>query len=317
MSFGLKTSGFDQSLSVSSEIATMVFMGKATRVTGTGLTYFGADQGATSLTCSGMGVCGGGSVTISLTPSNDNGVFTYSIASPNKPAVFINSTNVSIFGTVFGIANSGTTGANGWPLWYIKVCVSYPTGLRENALPSVSVYCFDRIPNVAPAGYGLALYNASGDLTFSSAYKPLKVKDILLISSSNTPASLGNIIYNKSYLTNPVTPALSITKPAFLNVEWGRYQVFTGGGGVNVCTQFTQIGFSITCVQCGINYANWNQTFLTGGINVNATQTDIVVNLIGQIPGAITCGNSGIPNYYIKNEALPVYIPVINGGDYD
>jgi len=315
MSFGITAYGHDNSVSLSSEVPAMVFMGKATRVTGTGLTFYGYDQGATSVTClSGSSACGPGQ-TITMRMADDNGVFTYSIESPNKPTVFINSTSTDIYGTVFGIASTGSYGVNGWPIWYIKICISYPLGTREAALPYINVYCFDKIPNESTTGNGIAVYDGSSKLTFSSQYKPLKVKDIVLLSSTDNPTELQDLKINKSYLSNPVTPMFQIVKPAFLNVEWGRYVDYNSiahyGCTLTVCDPWCR------CVRCGYRYNRYNQTFVTGGINVNSANNDLVINLIGQQPGTVECGTSSPVNYFTKNERLPIYIPVISGADYD
>lgn len=326
MAFGLNAYGHNSSIAISSDIPSMVFVGKATRVTGTGLTYYAADEpgnywdrgvlypaaaGHRDIYCRVSSYCGT-SFMITLTMANDNGVFTYAIESLNKPMIFINSTHVDVYATVFGIANSGTIGPNGNTIWHIKVCVSYPVGWRESSLQYLSVYCFDKIPNQAGSGYGMAVYDASGKVTFSSAYKPLKVKDIVQLTATNNPANLEDLLITKSYLTNPVTPMFSINKPAFLNVEWGRYKRFSSYS-YRACTLFNPYG---QCVQCGTFYAVWNQTFVTGGINVNAANNDLVVNLIGQdIDGRNSSGAS--QNYYTKYEAIPTYIPVISGADYD
>jgi len=324
MAFGLTALGFNNAISISSDIASMVFVGKAVRVTGTGLTYFPGDEPTVTVRCNAAGgtlaVCGGASfVNISLKPSDDIGIFTFEIASPAKPAVFIASTDATVFGSVYGIAASGATGANGWPVWYVKVGVSYPLGLRTGALPFLSVYCFTKIPDTPPTGYGIAVFNELSVPTFSSAYKPLKVKDIVRLVSTNTPANLADLVITKSYLADPVTPTLQVAKPAFLNVDWGRYAVTTTRNlGLYTCIRFNLINGRQVCVECGFAYSRWVQTLITGGMNVNATRTDLIVSLVGFLPGQVTCqaGNANSVTY-TKAEALPVFVPVIDGAEYD
>jgi len=324
MSFGLAAYGFNSTISISSDSASMVFVGKAARITGTGLTYFPGDEATRVVRCNAAGgtlaVCGGASfANISLKPSDNLGIFTYEISAPTKPAVFVSSTNVSVFGSIYGIASSGLTAPNGWPVWYIKVGVSYPLGLRTGALPFLSIYCFTRIPDTPPIGHGIAVFNGAGVPTFSSAYKPLRIKDIVRLVSTSSPASLSNLVITKSYLSTPVVPTLQVVKPAFLNVDWGRYNVKTIQNiGLYTCVRYSLINGQMICVQCGYAHSSWEETFVTGGINVNSQRTDLIVSLVGQLPGTVQCsGGSGNSVTYTKSEALPAYVPVIDGSDYD
>jgi hypothetical protein len=310
MSFGLTALGKNNSISLSSEVPALVFVGKASRVTGTGLTFFPFDAGATSHSCFSGG-CGGLSIT--LRAPNDNGVFTYSIASAGEPIVFISTTNFDVTATVIGLAATGQTNSAGLPIWYIKLCVSYPLGLRENALPFLDVYCFDRIPNTTQTGNGLTVFDSTGRLTFSSSFNPLRVKDIVQFTASTSPTNLADIIYTRSTLADPVQSVFAVPKPAFLNLDWGRY-IVSSRLAYNTCT--TQVCDPFCrCIRCGTVFAGWRQTFITGGLRLDNARENVVVSLVSQSLDSFSCSSSATG--YTKRERFPISIPVINGADYD
>jgi hypothetical protein len=310
MSFGISALGKSSSIALSSEVPAFVFVGKATRITGTGLTFFPFDTGSSSFTCFSGG-CGGLSIT--LRSPDDTGVYTYSIASAGEPIVFISTTNFDVTATIIGLAPTGTTNGAGLPIWYLRVLISYPLGLRDGALPFIDVYCFDRIPNTPQSGNGIAVYDGGGVLTFSSSFNPLRVKDIVQFTSTTTPANLADIVINKTTLADPVQSVFDVPKPAFLNIDWGRYivttRVFYNTCVAQVCDPFCR------CIQCGTVAASFQQTFVTGGVRLNTTRTDLVISLVSQSLDSFTC--SGAPAGYVKRERLPISIPVINGADYD
>jgi hypothetical protein len=328
MSYGITAYGHDSSISISSDIKSMVFMGKATRIAGTNLTYHLSDTpgnvyntyrlqpaptGHRDVRCSVSLQCNSSEPYLTAVFPNEVSIYTYYIDSPNIPIVFINSTNQYIFANVVGISNSGISGANGWTRWYFKICISYLNGLRDGALPSVNIYCFDKIHTNVTSGNGINIYDSSSTITFSSEYKPLKIKDVVKISGSSTPGSLDGIIYDVSYLTNPVQSAVSLSKAAFQNVDFGRY-ITSLSFGYTTCVSFNYFG---NCVQCGTNYIHIKQMFINGGININSANNGLSFNLLSQDVLERKCSQGSPISGYVKNENFPIFIPVINGAEYD
>jgi hypothetical protein len=337
MAYGLETYGHNGSLSFNTDWPSLQYFGKATRVTGTGLTFFNNDSGSlrkrtyipgntynqlTSIAGTGVrqivaqGWCG--NATVNLTIPNDNGVYTYSIACPESPQVFTYTSNQDISATILSVVNSGTTSA-GMIVWYIKIIVNYPVGMRDAALPYLTFYCFSKIKNEPATDYGINTFNSSGILTYSSSVKTLRVKDMVTIASTTltNPANLGSLLINDTTEANPVVPWNLMSKPTFLNIDWARYlwqQSFYMG---NIA-----YGYDTTYGECenyGPMYCYFKQGFLVGGVRPNTSRTARLYGLSGiDVTEWGTTQTTDVGTSVQKIEAqFPVYIPVIDGADYD
>ncbi len=71
--------------------------------------------------------------------------------------------------TPFGIHQQGLSGSN----WQVEV---WSTGAIGTV---INWFLFDDVPAVAPSGYGLAVWNAGGDLVFDSNKKYLRIEDFV------------------------------------------------------------------------------------------------------------------------------------------
>jgi len=337
MAFGLTSTGANNSLSFNTSWPSLQYYGKAYRVTGTGLTYFPIDSpnkqkasniqlgtynvesnyagtGFKRVTVTGW--CGG--TTLTLTIPNTSGVFTYAIATPDYPQIFINSTNESVTGVVISINNSGTI-SDGMPVWYVKMLVGYPDGWRESALPYLTLYCFAKVRNQSQPGQGLNVFLSDGSLSYTSNTKTMKVKDIITISSTTlpVPTDLGSLLINDTTSPTPVVAWNMMAKPSFLNVDWGHYlwrQSFNTG---NIA-----YGWDETYGECesyGPVYSNFEQGYIIGGVRLNTSKTARIYGLQGL--DAVSYGStftSNPGNLITKKEnPFPIYIPIIDGADYD
>jgi len=333
MAYGLLVTGHNNTVCLNSDVKSMVYMGKATRITGTNLTLFPADltgnrveyifwlnrttnypaaAGHRDITCTGY--CNSGNSVNTL--PNDNGCYTYSIESYSYPQVFVNTTNYNVTGIVLAIVDTGTTGPQGWPIWYIKLGVSYPVGWRDTALPYLSLYCFSPIPPTTSTNYGIATYDSAGNITFSNATKPLRIKDIISVNSISfsDPNNLTTISINHTRMANPVVSVYDMTKPSFLNIDFARYQWLRSFNLGNIAYGYNDYwGY---CEDYAPTYGYLNQTFLIGGLRPNLTDTDIAFNLLGLDTTAYGCLRNPASSLG-KYEQLPSYVPVIDGADYD
>lgn len=340
MAFGIVTRGHNNSIGVNSDWANLVFVGKATW-TGAD-SFFPADHQSFQFTrnfgpsgastsqgpIAGTGVkrffiraenttCG--TYTVNLTTPDDNGVFTFFIDSPTYPHVFCNSTNIDITASVFGLRETATTGANGFPRWEIVVSVAYPSGLRANALSAITLYCFSAVYDT-PGSVGIKVFDSDSKVVFNSDLQPLRVKDVITITSTTLvdPSDLASIIITDQTLSNPVVPFTSMSKPASMNVDWARYTVrktvalgplfrfvvtvFSG----SFCTFLTNVDIS------------FSQPFIVTGVRPDAANTGRLYSIVGLdvVDGVIGTGTSTTTTIS-KTEQLPISIPVIDGADYD
>lgn len=247
MTFGLKLSGLNNSLPISSFAKALIFRGKAARVTGPGMTFYPADAVGTDSFVNGQYQSSG--YTVSYAPGvagrirhfSRNGfngglstafdgaairnivVLTYEVVCPDLPTVFINSTNQDVTGSIQTISLFASAGAAS--VWRMRVNVGFPVGLSEVAIQAaLTLYCFS--PIVAADlqdGYGLRTFTASGELAYSSELRPLRAKDYVTITGSSTPADLANLIYAREFCPTPEKSVFSMAKPAFMNVDFARY----------------------------------------------------------------------------------------------
>jgi hypothetical protein len=337
MAYGLETYGHNGSLSFNTDWPSLQYFGKATRVTGTGLTFFNNDSGSlrkrtyipggtynqlTSIAGTGVreivaqGWCGSG--TVGFTIPNDNGIYTYSIACPESPQVFVYTSNQDVAATILSIINSGTT-SNGMIVWYIKIIVCYPVGMRDTALPYLTFYCFSKIKNDISTEYGINTFDSSSRLTYSSSVKTLRVKDMVTITSTSlpTPSNLGSLIINDTTSASPVVAWNVMSKPSFLNIDWARYlwqQSFYMG---NIAYGWDSTYGS--CEDYGPMYGYIKQGYLVGGVRANTGRSARIYSLAGiDLVDWGTTQRTDVGTSVQKIEAqFPVYLPIIDGADYD
>lgn len=341
MAFGVVSKGYNGFLGLNSDWPSLVFIGKATwtgqdsvfpadhqsfrwtrnfgpfqpstsegPIAGTGQKQFYAR--AETLNC--------GDILLTATTPNDNGIFQYEVFSPQYPHIFCNSTLFAVTASILGVRNTGILNSDGWPKWIITVTISYPSGLRTGAVQFVSLYCFSATYDTPSPGAGIRTFRADSSLAFNSDLNPLRVKNLLTITSSSLPdpSDLASIIFNDSLLDNPPVPTTSLVKPAFLNVDWARYVV---ARVVPMGALFRRVVFINAPPVCSFltnPAAAFTQIFLTTGVRFGADGVSRVYSLTGldAISGSITVSTT--PSTSIsKLEALPVYIPIIDGADYD
>lgn len=352
MTYGINLYGFRNSISISSEFKNMVFRGKATRVTGTGLTYYPADDpgirstyqfpAPPSISYSSTGIAGryenrafrSSCGTEQFAFSNlvkDNGFFTYSIESPLVPHVFFNTSNPDTRGTVLSVNDTGAVGPNGFPIWYIKVLVTFLAGTAEATfLPHLTLYCFsDMVPSETDSTYGVSVFKSDGSPSFLSNKKPLLIKDYVTITGSNNPPNLAGLIYTRSFSDNPVQSVFSISKPGFMNIDFARYETFGYLGWV-LSGNYRIDSFVPRNSDCSGLWAvyRWLKTkYITGGVSKNIYNSDIVFSIVAHEhnlglsyfdfylrydPG------TRLPNQdIVKYENFPVTIPIIDCEFYD
>lgn len=261
----------------------------------------------------------------SMAIPNTSGFFNYTVDSPQLPHVFTNTTLDGVSVAIAGIRNSGVIGANGWPRWAITAIISYPAGLRNGALPHVSLYCFAPTYDTQPPGVGLRAYDANDRLVFNSSLNPLRVQDILTISRAEiTGADLATLKLTATSLSSPVKSYKEVIKPAFLNVDWARYVVVraVSMGDVTVWAPMHD-GPNVRwiCLGSGAHPTyTVSETYATAGISLKADKTlQCGLAMTGYSNPDIYAGaNSSINTSTLtRHEALPANIPVINGADYD
>ena len=336
MGFGLVARGHNNLIGINSDWGGLVFIGKATY---TGTAFFPNDQasyqwfrnfGPFNASVSEGGIAGTGNrqfyvraettscgyYVSDLPIPDDNGYFNYNIDSPDYPHIFCYTSDSTICAGILSVSNTGTTGANGWPKWLVKVSVNYPTGMRATALSAITLYCFSKVYNTSPA-HGLKVMDSLGAVVFTSDLKPIKIQDMVTINSTTmtTANDLSTLVMNDSTMSTPVTPLLSIPKPAFMNIDWARYSQ-ANSRYLGVLNRFVVPPGA--CLYLADPTINYTQTFLVIGMRLNATRTGKLYALVGldATGGSIT--NGAVTSTTVtKYEQLPVTIPVINGADYD
>jgi len=340
MTYGIKLLGHNNSLPVSSVSPALAFRGKATRITGAGMTYYPADSGYDFYFRSNYFGNSYDTLTVAGTPGiykfyagiynsavaprydlkftasipREIIVVTYRIVCPSIPTVFCNTISHTTKASVLGISQNGTSG--GIPVWDIKTSISFPLGLVESTLISyITLYCFSEVvPADSTSSFGISAFSGTGQMTFTSDVKPLKIKDYVLFTSSTTPPSLQDTIYTRSFSPNPETPTLSIAKAGFMNSDFGRYD----------SRQYILQGWVSRSDGYWFYNAYMTTKYATAGLAVTpGGELDIALNAIkyemsvGEIATSGAQTPSASPVTTSKLEAFPTYIPVIDCADYD
>lgn len=361
MSYGLNCFGNNDSILFSTLAPVLFFRGKGVRKTGSGLTYYPADEpghrlswndGAvffnitvddfggspgvsqvTKVSSGGSfegGSClGGGSSTGPTATLQRTVVYTtWSITAPTKPIVFINTLNNAIKSSVVGIVQNGGVYPN--LLWDVLLVTGFPLGTSEATIvAATSIYAFSEpVVEDLSEDYGIRVFDANGDPTFSVDRKTLVIKDFVTITGSTTPANIANIIYSRTFAPNPTESVFDIAKPGFLNVDFARYswrQYVTNNIQRPTFTVDSSFGN-----QCGyFHVANLfvDQEFITAGVSKNNANNDLDFSLVSvrnrwsvEYQGYLFQNGSasgGSNSILSKNENFPITIPIINCADYD
>lgn len=119
-----------------------------------------------------------GKYTASTAVSGTSGLLTFNVTCPTIPLVFIENT-----GNYSCVVNITFNGGTSWTIYV-------------SSAPSTSLNCYVfSSPNSAPtSGYGMAIFDASGNTTFNSTQRVLKINGGLVTSSdvSNSTSTISN-----------------------------------------------------------------------------------------------------------------------------
>ena len=356
MGYGIKLYGLNNSLPISSLAPTMVFRGKATRIgtvyypandPGTALQYTVGQPGEYYLSEASSGTAGysfvwtplqniyygGGSCYSGAginypiawgNVSKDIAIATYTITCPDSPLVFICATDRRCKGSVLSVVQNGTSG--GVPVWNISTSVTFAVGMSEaDIFSGVTLYCFSKIISSDNlGGYGIAAYDANGNLTYCSDKKILRIKDYVTISGATNPTNIADMIYDTALCPNPETRVYSLAKPSFMNMDFARYN----------WRQFVVSWYKNIGNQCA--YAHRFRLYLdnqiiTSGANVNQANNEIVFGLsvakakfYFEYYDFIQSNNAyynrapdGTTSITSRSEVFTYTVPIIEGADYD
>ncbi len=334
--YGIKVTGFNQNLCISSNEKSLIYAGKPTFVSAyypyddPGVKFIRQRNGGTWEEAVGSPrreiwvysdfySCVNKGWNRDLTDTI--GFFTYHIYSKVEPLVFIYSQS-GVAATVIGIEATGSTDpVTGFNQWAIKVAVGYPAGVRSGALSDMDLYCFDEVntESLDSDTWGIELYK-SGEVTFSTRAKPLVIKEIVEVSSLTTALEMTTTTLERSK-----SDLGSLSKQAFLSVDFARYDHYYTDGAQQIGTResylvWTGTGY-IVKYKCGnkINYwPSWKVYGLFGGLTYNDTTQDIDAGAfemdVISMDAVTSAPASGITDVY---HSLPAYIPVIDGANYD
>lgn len=267
----------------------------------------------------GPGECGnaGGCGIVNGTIRDEVALVRYYVYAPSEPLCFIHGT-VSQNGNVASVNGSGVYDGQGWQKWWIQIICNFSTpSLRE----TLQVYCFTRMPNVTPSGYGIALYNASGQLNYWSNYKPLAVRSIMTVTAINfsTPGA--------EIFTTTTSPSVaSVAKPSFASADWfrGTYRTLTNS---ILLTSGDYVLISAFQGACGVRayyaYSVFEQTGVASGFYYRSSDDKVWSSIsLPYVSNYYVTGSSNRPSttiswQNIKHTPLPFTVPIINGADYD
>jgi hypothetical protein len=351
MTYGLTTTGLNNSLPISSYSSSLVFRGKAYRVTGTGLSYYPAEQPgtdvyfttyigggnsgsytvdyATGLTGQVRGIqrtistFGGGTQTVLLftsTAVKDIGVFTYRIICYSKPTVFSSSTSPTTKAGVLSIVQNGTS--SGVPIWDIKINVAFTLGTAENVFLSyIELYCFSETHLTdSIGGYGLQSFKQDGSIAYTSTSKILRISDSVTLTAASNPPNIADMIYTRTYNPNPETSMFSLAKPGFLNVDFSRYNY----------RQFAYNHQQISGGSTRVYYKMWwwlDTKIINTGVAIKNGELDFSLSVIDatSVVQVYSTSSSSSPlvappytqQIIDRQEIFPITIPVIDCTLYD
>lgn len=370
MTYGIKIRGLNNSIPISSFGASLIFRGKAQRVTGTGMTYYPADQfplctaveafydtysyqvrrfsgttysyyqgsvpaapgkvvliGAALNTAIGTSIANGERA--EATYQRNVAIFTYKIVAPTMPIVFFHTSSSDTRATVVSVTPNGTEG--GAPVWYIKVSIGFLAGTAEATFAShLTLYCFSKVVNSDfSASFGVRTFDAHGNPAYSSELKPLRAKDYVTLTATDTPTNISNMIITREFCPTPEISMFSMSKPSFQNIDFARYGSRVIGNNV----------FGFNYLSIGLGYIGGRNRYLNflmhleshiaaGGVNIKNGELNFGLTVVDAewVPFDFTISASqpmrpsqSLPSQYIsyKRELFPCTIPVIDGAEYD
>jgi hypothetical protein len=253
---------------------------------------------------------------------NEVSVVKYTIYSQNEPLIFIHNINGKS-GNVASVAASGVFNPQGLQRWDIIIVANYPLGNTILA-EQLEVYCFARVPSIAPTGYGLAMWNSSGQVTHNSNYKPLAIRHIATVNSINFNT------YGSESINTTVSDSANfatLAKPGFASVDWFRarldfesahFQVFVGRSVPGGCAS--------AVYEC---WFSASQTGVSSGFFKGTIPTELGVSIsLAYVESYTSAGfrrfdfliSDTTPNFdwrNIRTTPFPFNVPIINCADYD
>jgi hypothetical protein len=344
MTFGIAALGLNNSLPISTFSKALVFRGKATRVSGAGLSYYPADvAGIDTMVTTYFGgpnegqfqveeiagivgfvrgigrtisIFGGGTQVREVfraSVTRDIGVFTYNVVCYGKPVLFVNSTSPSTKAGVLSVAQVGVV--SGVPLWDIKLSVSFSLGTAESVfLSHITVYCFSATHSTdSVGGYGIQAFMEDGSLAYTSTSLTLVVVDYVSLTASTTPDNIADIIYTRNFSPEPMVSMFDIAKPGFMNIDFARYtwrQYATSfrhnSGGQDF---YTWWWVDSKIINTGVSVANGELDFSLSVVDARATPQVFSRTSFSQPPYT--------QKIMAKSEVFPAIIPVIDCAMYD
>jgi len=332
MTYGITIQGYNEYSCLTSHGKNLVYMGKATRMTGTGTETYPRDfqgqsklyyttnhastdntstTGQRKLTCrSETGSCSYSTYDIRLT--DDFAYWKYELNATSNPTLFIYTSHDDVQCGILGIKDVGAGTPSGYRKYEILVSVAYPDGWRTTADSYIEIYGFSEMPDYTPTGHGLAIYDENGDLAYHGDKKPAMVKDILSITAIS--GDWDNVVVTTAFLANPPTAVTAMGKPAFMWKDWATPER-------DQYNQYTVEGWDSYHGECDGHYtytAHYSMRYVSSGFGLAADDT-LIINIQGTDYDIWTCGNaSGLTDTVDWNHAeFPLYVPVIDGADYD
>jgi hypothetical protein len=250
------------------------------------------------------GSCGT-SVSYTAVVPDQTAIITYTVTAPSRPIVFIQSGETHS-GTVISIRE--LAGGS----WEINVLVRYSN--RSN-IDDVVLYCFAVCPqNVS--GYGLALYDQDGAVTYSSGYAPLSIRGLVTVNSISVTGGGISVNYDLSSGFNPG----SLSKFAVLSTDWMRGSRVVTGPDFNRALVY---GTFSGCFYTGCNRTKKVQQRVVGlglyydgaGVRFDAAA------MLADTPWVSCTVTGDTANQTVTTVTataqLPFVVPVIDGSDYD
>ena len=343
MSFGLMASGYNTYTVVTSEGKSLVYAGKATQQTGSGDTYYVQDQysqdkryekdsydsgcsaqangsdnpcsysaythyGRFKIHVRGENSCGYGSWTFTL--PDETSYLTYQINSLDSiPTIFLHSSDENYAGAIISIYQIPSTSN-----YTLRVLASFPSGQRSAVASKLSLYCFHTKNTSVSSGFGMELYDSSGDVAYNTNQHPAAVGDILSVTALG--GTYATPTETSSFLANPPEAASAMTKPAFLSMDWARPIVTYIGPNVTVQGHHGYYG-------CRDNYSYKSrmiQPFVGSGFNIKSNGEAMiryVAGTISEFEGGLSTGLTQGYTVAWNNMPLPISVPIIDGADYD
>lgn len=343
MSYGLMTSGYNTYTVVTSEGKSLVYADKATRQTGSGDTYYiqdnytqikrydrsnistdfsqvadGSDSpgnyaawtgyGRFDLWCHGQDLSCGTASTQTTMP-DETGYWTYQINSLDSiPTIFIHSSDINYSAAIISIYQIPSTSN-----YTLKVLVSFPSGQRSSTEVKLSIYCFHTKAASATTGFGMEIYDSSGNVSYNTDQHPAVIGDILSITAIG--GTLSAPTETSSFLSSPPEAASAMSKPAFLSMDWVR--------PVRTYVSPTYTVQDRDFYGCDDNeYYKMRviQPFVGSGFNIKSdgsARLHITGVNVSEYDGGISTSNTSGDTIVWNTMPLPISVPIIDGADYD